>query len=152
MLHGWVTPRCFCALGMQGSSAKPCQGWPQAAPLGPPCWGRKLQGFCESERTKHHRQCQEKQGFQVEITRFSSRSKSRRSKTLPFAMATRFPLRLSPPYGENNPSAGLGSLAKCYPGAQPELSSSRDPICLPGSPHPAALAGRLEARAAKPVP
>lgn len=78
----------------------PCQALPPApAPRStaqPAAPGKKIAGFCESERMKCHHDCQEKQGFQVEITRFSSRSKSCRSKTLPFAMATRFPLTCPP--------------------------------------------------------
>lgn len=48
--------------------------------------------FCKSEGLKCQCGCQEKQGFQVEITRGSSWSKSGCNKTLPFAMATCFPL------------------------------------------------------------
>lgn len=60
--------------------------------------GKEIASFYKSEGLKCQRDCQEKQGFQVEITRGSSRSKSGRSKTLPFAMATRFP-SASPPTG-----------------------------------------------------
>lgn len=92
--------------------------------------GKKIGSFCESERLKCQRDCQKKQGFQVEITRGLSRSESGRSKTLPFAIATRFPL-ISPPQGQSL-SPGLGSLAKCHPKVP---RSSEDLVVLPGSPH-----------------
>lgn len=60
--------------------------------------GKEIASFYKSEGLKCQRDCQEKQGFQVEITRGSSWSKSGRRKTLPFAMATLFPLA-SPPTG-----------------------------------------------------
>lgn len=63
---------------------------------------------CKSEGLKCQRDCQKKQGFQVEITRGSSRSKSGRSKTLPFAMATSF-LLTSPLTGTTTLLRGLAA-------------------------------------------
>lgn len=84
--------------------------------------GKKIAGFCESERMKCHHDCQEKQGFQVEITRFSSRSKSCRSKTLPFAMATRFPSTCPP----------TGMLPRC-PACTSPFPGPRSPAQQAGS-------------------
>lgn len=126
MLHGWVTPRCFGAR-MLGTHRGPCQALsPVPAPCSsaqPAAPGKKIAGFCESEWIKCHHDCQEKQGFQVEITRFSSQSKCSHSKTLPFAMATHFastcppagmlpqcPACTSPFPGPQSPTQQAGSM------------------------------------------
>jgi len=87
-----------------------------------PCRGGKIASFCESERLKCQCDCQEKQGFQVEITRGSSQSKSGRSKTLPFATATCFSLT-SPPTGTT--PLLQGSVA--WPNATPMPHQRRAP-------------------------
>lgn len=92
---------------------------------------RKIAGSCTSEGLKCQCDCQEKQGFQVEVTRGSSWSKSGCSKTLPFATATHFPSSShSPPPCFSQ----LSSLAKCHPNAPPAPCSSQDLVVLLGSP------------------
>lgn len=115
-----------------------CCSVPQSASAGPKqrsacCAGKKIATFCESEGLKCQHDCQEKQGFQVEITGGSSRSKSGCSKTLPFAMATHFPL-ISPLTGTNPLLQGSAAwpnapLTPCQCRAPPKTL-----VVLPGSP------------------
>lgn len=72
--------------------------------------GRKIAGSCTSEGLRCD--CQEKQGFKVEITRSTSRSKSGHSKTLLLHTSPQVLILLLLPA-----SPGLSSLAKCHPNA-----------------------------------
>lgn len=125
----WPSP----ATALQESQRVLAQRHSAAQPALP---GKKIATFCESERLECQHDCQEKQGFQVEVTRGSSRSESGLGKTLPFAMATRFPL-ISPPTGTTPFSRAWqpGQMPPRHPPPVPR--SSEDLVVLPGSPHQA---------------